>query len=148
MRISSSVAGSSKNDRSLARAILACLLGATLGFLLMVLPSLLGQPHPGSVFVLVHSAVKGMSGTHLVLLFGSGFFWGLTLRWPYSLFAALFELASLPVFSIIEMFKDPTSHNLWPFEFMIYAVLTLVPLLGMSIGSVLKRRFKTIDPQP
>jgi len=47
-----------------------------------------------------------------------------------------------PIFAVIEMLKDSTSHNLWPFEFLIYAALSLVPLLGVSAAWLIGRLFK------
>jgi len=35
---------------------------------------------------------------------------------------------------IADVNKDPTSHNLWPFEFVILAVGALVPVAGAYVG--------------
>jgi hypothetical protein len=76
-----------------------------------------------------------------------GFLLGLVLRWPYSIAATSFLLSGLPIVSVIEMFEDPTSHNLWPLEFMIYAGLSLVSLFGMSAAMLVKRLFKATSLQ-
>jgi hypothetical protein len=94
------------------------------------------------LFALVDSSVKDMSGKHLLLLLAGGFVCGLVFKWPYTLFAAGSQLAGLPIIAVIEMLKNPTSHNLWPLEFMIYAALSLIPLSGMSAALALKRPFK------
>ena len=83
-----------------------------------------------------------MSALHLLLLFAGGSLWGLTLKWPYSFCAAVCQVAGLPFVSIIEMIKDPTSHNLFPFEFLIYGALALVCLIGMAAGSLVRRLLK------
>jgi hypothetical protein len=46
----------------------------------------------------------------------------------------------LPVAAILEMFADPTSHNLWPIEFVFYGFVGLASLAGALAGSLLKRR--------
>lgn len=46
----------------------------------------------------------------------------------------------LPVAAILEMFADPSSHNLWPIEFVFYGFVGLAPLAGALTGSLLKRR--------
>jgi hypothetical protein len=88
------------------------------------------------------SSVKNMSALRLLLLLAGGFCWGLALSWPYSVYAAICQVGSLPIFAVIEMLKDSTSHNLWPFEFLIYAALSLVPLLGVSAAWLIGRLFK------
>lgn len=132
----------------LIRAFLACLLGVTVGFILTMLSGIVGQPSAGSIFVLVRSAGGDMAAMSWVLWFAGGFFLGLALKWPYSLFAAMSELGSLPIVAVIEMVRDPTSHNLWPFEFFFYIVLTIIPLLGMSLALLLKRGFRDRSGSP
>lgn len=46
----------------------------------------------------------------------------------------------LPVAAILEMFADPTSHNLWPIEFVFYGFVGLAPLVGALAGSLVRRR--------
>ena len=117
-------------------------MGIGTGLILIILPDMLRGEHTQSIFALVDSSVENMSALHLLLLLAGGFVWGLVLRWPYSLGAAICQVGSLPVFAVIEMFRDSSSHNLWPFEFLIYAALALVPLLGMSVAYFVKRLFK------
>ncbi|HLW54251.1 MAG TPA: hypothetical protein VKW06_15550 [Candidatus Angelobacter sp.] len=117
----------------------ACLLGVISGFILFVLPELLRGEHAGSLFALVDASVKNLSAVHLLLLLTGGVFWGVVLRWPYSFWAAVCQVVSLPIFTVCEIVKDPKSHNLWPFEFFIYAALTLIPLIGMSAVVLVKR---------
>ncbi|HEY2169072.1 MAG TPA: hypothetical protein VGJ30_05560 [Candidatus Angelobacter sp.] len=95
-----------------------------------------------SLFVLMDASVKNMSALRLLLLLAGGFCWGLALSWPYSLCAAICQVGSLPIFAVIEMLKDSTSHNLWPFEFLIYTALALVPLLGVSAAWLMRKLLK------
>ena len=127
---------------SIQRLLAACLVGIVSGFILVTLPGMLHREYTGSIFALVDSSVKNMSALHLLLLLTGGFFWGLVLRWPYSLCAAVCQVGSLPIFAVVEILRDSTSHNLWPFEFLIYAALALIPLLGMSVALLVKRLFR------
>jgi hypothetical protein len=128
------------SQTSWKRILASCLVGIVVGFVLITLPSILHRDHVHSVFDLVRSSVKNMSSVDLVLLFAGGFFWGLALKWPYSFFAAGCQVAGLPLIAVLEMISDPTSHNLWPIEFLIYGALALVCLIGMTVG-LLARRF-------
>ena len=127
------------NKTSAPRLLAACLSGVVSGFILITLPGVLHGEHAESIFALVDSSVKNLSASQVLLMLTGGFFWGLVLKLPYSLLAAICQFGSLPVFAAIEMLRDATSHNLWPFEFLIYAALTLIPLLGMSAASVVKK---------
>jgi len=44
-------------------------------------------------------------------------------------------VAPLPVAAVLEMVVSPTSHNLWPIEFALYAFVGLSSFLGAFIGS-------------
>ncbi len=124
-----------------ARCVTACLVGIASGFVLVTVPDILSRGRPESLFALVDSAVKDMSPERLLLLLAGGFLWGLVLKWPYSLCAAACQLGSLPAFAVVEIWTYPTSHNLWAFEFSIYVFLSIIPLLGMSAGLMLRRIF-------
>jgi hypothetical protein len=127
---------------SARQLLFACLLGLVSGFILITLPEVLHREHTESIFALMDSSMKNMSALRLLLLLAGGFCWGLALSWPYSVYAAICQVGSLPIFAVIEMLKDSTSHNLWPFEFLIYAALSLVPLLGVSAAWLIRRLFK------
>jgi hypothetical protein len=44
---------------------------------------------------------------------------------------------------IVDTWRDPTSHNLWPFEIVIALVMGLaVTVLGTLLGSVVRRLFR------
>jgi hypothetical protein len=94
--------------------------------------------HSSSLFVLVAKSVEHLAGLDLLLFFCVGSLWGLLKGFPKGVAAALFQPAFLPLVAIAEMFKDPTSHNLWPFEFVIYGFMGGVGALGASLGTVLR----------
>ena len=112
-------------------------LGAITGLVLMVLPAALRYPSH-SIFVLLFKSVKNLALLDVFLLFFAGFTWGLAKGWPRGIFAAFFQVALLPVFATIEIFKDPTSHNLWPLEFIMYGFMGGVGAFGAALGLVLK----------
>jgi hypothetical protein len=64
-----------------------------------------------------------------------GFFQG---RHPFRL--GFSTILLLPVWAVIEMFLDPTSHNLWPLEFGIYAFWGAAASLGAKAGIFFKSR--------
>lgn len=48
--------------------------------------------------------------------------------------------AAVMIRVIIETAKDPTDHNLWPFELIIAAVVSLFAIVpGLLVGAVLRR---------
>ncbi len=58
---------------------------------------------------------------------GRPFVWGLA------------TMALYPIWAITEMILDPTSHNLWPLEFMMYFIYSLIPTVGAAIAAKLHR---------
>jgi hypothetical protein len=44
-----------------------------------------------------------------------------------------------PVVAIAEIVKDPTSHNLIPFEMVMYAFLAVPTVLGAWVGGLVAR---------
>lgn len=46
----------------------------------------------------------------------------------------------LPLIAIIEMFQNPTSHNLWPIEFVLFGFYAIPGFVGAAIGGAIGRR--------
>jgi len=128
--------------RSVAKLVASCILGVVLGFILITLPELLHGGYPGSLLVLVRNSVKALSIAHLLFLFVGGALCGLVFEFPYSLFASVSLVGSLPAFTLVGIMKDPTSHNLWPFELIIYMLLSIIPAGGMMLAEKIKRLFR------
>ena len=118
----------------------ALVLAPFLGFLAMVLPVLLWRPsHRAieSVNALVRAAVKHVGPWQFVLLLFTGAFLGaISTRRALVLGAAAMLL--FPVLAVAEMISDPTSHNLWPLEFMMYAFYGCF----VAAGAALLRRVR------
>jgi hypothetical protein len=92
------------------------------------------------VFIVL--SAKGIHSGAMVLLFAGGLLWGFVLRWPYSLCATILQVGGIYAVSVFEMCKDPTSHNLWPLEFLLYAVVDLIGVLGLLVAWLLKKLSK------
>jgi hypothetical protein len=68
-----------------------------------------------------------------VILFVGGIVLGLIFS-IQPVLLGMFSMAAMPVFSILEMIVDPNSHNLFPIEFIIYAVVSMVTVGGVFLG--------------
>jgi hypothetical protein len=115
-----------------------CLFGMATGLVLIVLPEFVRR-HPASLYALSNGIMKHLSWLELWLLLGGGFIWGLLVKRPYSSAAALCQPVILPMLAVVEMMKDPTSHNLWPFEFAIYVFMGGVGFAGSLVAGAVKK---------
>jgi hypothetical protein len=107
---------------------------AVLGFLAVWGPWVAGGSDAGN-------PVDGMSLLSLPLLFAVGLLVGVA--WPSARLAlALLTMAGLVARIPIDWVSDPTSHNLFPLELGVYALLSLLAMLGAYLGRRLRR------PQP
>ena len=93
------------------------------------------------LFPLIRTGVDAISTLSLLLLFGSGILLGLLGR-ANPVLSGLLTMALFPFFALAEVFADPTSHNLWPIEFLLYGLISLVAVLGACIGRFLQQRIK------
>jgi hypothetical protein len=126
---------------------MACLAGMATGLVILAVPTLMAHGWPGSFSKLLRDVVERMGMIHLYLLFLSGVVWGLVVERPYSRWGATSQLGSFPIFAIIQMIGDPTSHNLWPLEFMIYGFLAMVALAGVKTVELITARLHTTAPR-
>jgi hypothetical protein len=132
----------------MSRKTLGFVLAPLLGLSAMVLPVLLragGPLHDAPLFPLLRTAVERVGLPQLVLLFTTGVVLGLLSTAP-ALLLGLAAVSLLPLAAIAEMIKDPTSHNLFPFEFMMYALYGLVVVGGVVLVRRLRRRPSTSRP--
>ena len=112
----------------------------------MVLPVwfLALRPYEAPLFPLVRAGVEGLSSLTLQLLFVSGLLVG-SLGRGHPFFLGLATMALLPLLAIAEMVVSPTSHNLWPLEFMMYGVVSLSAVLGAYAGRYVQRKLRRGD---
>ena len=86
----------------------------------------------------MRAGVEGFSKVSALGLFIVGFLAGAVRRdrpWLWG----MATMALYPVWAVVEMTLDPKSHNLWPLEFICYAVESLVAVVGAFIGARLSR---------
>ena len=120
--------------------LLAALVGMSVGLTLLTLPTLLQGTKTDSLVQLLHVSLENGSMLNAALLFAAaGIVWGVLFKSPYSICAVLMQPSGLFLLAIIEMIHDTTSHNLWPFEFMVYLGFGISGVLGMLAAIRLKK---------
>jgi ABC-type uncharacterized transport system permease subunit len=60
----------------------------------------------------------------------------------HALLLGIGAISPLVAGAIAEMVAAPTSHNLWPLEFLVYLLLSLVVAAGVPFGRYLGRCFR------
>ncbi|MFH0728940.1 MAG: hypothetical protein V2B19_21710 [Pseudomonadota bacterium] len=55
---------------------------------------------------------------------------------------SMLTIIILPINAILEMRVMPKSHNLWPFEFVIYQIMALPAVIGSYYGKIRRERRK------
>lgn len=122
--------------------VLSCVAAAGLGVAAVVLP-VHGNPalqhYDSPLFPDVRRGIEGMNGASLVFLALAGFIPAAFGR-AHPLLIGVATMALFPFMSFAEMIADPTSHNLWPFEWVLYGVETAPGILGAFLGRRFKRR--------
>lgn len=116
------------------------LLISALGLMCFLLPTIVaGTPlEPAPLFPLLRTSVEHLHWATFVGLACIGFIAGLLTRWPVALIAAASVIA-LPTAMFLEIAKDGTSHNLLPFELVMYAAFALPPLALAMMGRMLRQ---------
>jgi len=123
--------GMSDNRKTPLKVWLVELAGAAAGALLCGLPGLIyGAPAPPTVFTMAASAVAAAG----VALVHPGVRWrtggGVGFGWAIAVTAQI----------ILDITRDPTSHNLAPFEILIALVFGFPPAaLGVILGNLARR---------
>ena len=123
-------------------------------------------PRTAPLFPWVSTGVEGLGITNLVLLFVAGITLGVlfcrrgtAIRHPPEpgdypdlrevleiikpLLLGMATMALFPLFAFAETIADPTSHNLWPFELVMYFLLGLVAVVGAYVGRFAMRGLGT-----
>ncbi len=63
-------------------------------------------------------------------------------RWKFAAGLPILALISLAAVIIIAVMRDPTAHNLWPFEFVIWGIASLI-YMGLLV--LARRIFRARD---
>ena len=112
-----------------------------LGMLSIILPVfILGdlKPYDSPLFPLIRTGIEGISKFSLFFLFLSGFL----IKFFSDLSVWKIGLASMmlfPLAAFLEMTVDNSSHNMFPIEFIFYAIYTLPSVLGASVSQIIKK---------
>jgi hypothetical protein len=125
--------------------ILSVILAPILGFIFIVLPPYL---IPGGIraksnaplFPVIATAIENLKFfPTIVSLLIAGCILGF-LRPHIWWILGLLTMSLFPIAAILEMQVAPTSHNLWPFEFISYGVFDFIAFVGAFIGSRIKTK--------
>ncbi len=112
----------------------------------MVLPVWLwppARPYDAPLFPLLRNAVEGAGVLQLVLLIAAGVVLGVVSASRAWLLGAA-AVVALPLAAVAEMVTDPTSHNLFPIEFAVYAFYGLLVVCG-AVAVRRLRRARTLS---
>ena len=112
-----------------------------LGMLSIILPVfILGdlKPYESPLFPLIRTGIEGISLYSISFLFLSGFIVKLLSK-PSFWKIGLMSMALFPLATFCEMIFDSASHNMFPFEFILYAIYTIPAIMGAAASQVLKR---------
>ena len=115
------------------RNIVGFVMAPALGLAAMLGPVLVSPPakhYDAPLFPVVRDAVEGVGVPQLILLFAAGVALGVvstSRAWLLGLAA----IAALPIVTVLELIKDPASHNLFPLEFATYAFYGIVVMCGV-----------------
>jgi hypothetical protein len=92
-----------------------------------------GMREDAGLFPAFTQGIEALNIVTLLLLLAIGFALGRLSLWnPVML--GLATVAPLPFIAMLEIKLDPTSHNLWPFEVILYSLLAVIPVVGAFIG--------------
>ena len=122
-------------------ALLSFVCAAFLGVSAVILPVWLLslRRYTAPLFPLVRSGIEGISLLTLVFLFVSGLLLGFFGR-GHPFLLGIATMALLPLLAIAEMVVEPTSHNVWPLEFMMYGFVSFSAVFGACIGRLVKSK--------
>jgi hypothetical protein len=118
------------------------LVAPLLGLTAMIVPVLMSRPahwYDSPLFPVIRNAQEYLSLWQLVLFFTVGLVLGFGSPSRALLLGAA-AIILLPLAAFAEMVADPTSHNLFPFEFMFYAFYGVIVAAGAWVAHRASRR--------
>ncbi len=119
--------------------ILSIIAISILGMISVILPTLFLKdlkPYDSPVFPLIRIGIEGLSIYSFIFLLLSGFIvkqWSKVSSWKIGLMSMIL----FPFAAIIEMIVDSSSHNLFPFEFLIYLLMAIPSLAGAYLAQLI-----------
>ncbi|MFT5713544.1 MAG: hypothetical protein ACI9WT_000079 [Flavobacterium sp.] len=117
-----------------------------LGVISIILPVfILGdlKHYESPLFPLLRTGIEGVSKYSFLFLLLSGCIVKLFSDAP-SWKIGLMSMVLFPLAAICEMIADPTSHNMFPFEFIFYGFYTIPAIAGAYTSQLIKSFVKAI----
>ena len=84
-------------------------------------------------YSLLKTSIEQASGLSFLLLLLTGVVLGFLGRGSVALHGSM-TMAAFPALAVVQILLDPSSHNLWPLEFVIYGLISLVAWAGVWAG--------------
>lgn len=122
-------------------------LAAVLGLVSIITPPLITPgikqyDHP--LWPAVVTGIEGINLLTIVLLGLSGMILGLlnpkgAWRWGAA------TMVPFPLFAIVDILAFLYPHQMWPFEFLMYVILTIPAILGSLVGAFVRHRIEKRD---
>ncbi|PKL81363.1 MAG: hypothetical protein CVV24_15625, partial [Ignavibacteriae bacterium HGW-Ignavibacteriae-3] len=125
------------------KEIIILMLSPVLGFLAFIIPELFGKSlYLREIFTLsfigdVYENIILIPSVALLIVVGIALGFIRPRLWFIS---GVLTIIAFPIASLFEMIISPTSHNLWPIEFVIYCIFTIPATLGAYVGKTAKFR--------
>ena len=138
---------SNQNNIASSTAIVAFAVFPLVGFACFLIPQLFIKDidltaHSSSILELVtYSYKKVVFLPTMALLAVSGIIIGFVAK-RLCVFLGMSSILVFPSVAIYEMVRDPSSHNLWPFEFIMYFAFSIPAIVGACIGKKIAEREK------
>ena len=113
---------------------------AILGMMSIILPVFINpdiKQYESPLFPLIRTGIEGISMYSFIFLFFSGaivnYFSDLSF-WKIG----LMSMALFPIATFCEMIADPSSHNMFPIEFIFYGIYTIPAITGAFFSQKIK----------
>jgi hypothetical protein len=139
------------NFKKIILDTLSFILATILGFVSVVLPPYVipngirvtrGSPVDLIIFPIIATASANFAlFPTIILMFITGCVLGF-IRPHIWWFLGLSTMALFPIADMVEMSVAPTSHNLWPIQFILDAILASPAILGAFMGSRIKNKMR------
>ena len=121
-----------------ARTITELTLTALSGFAAFISPILLNPPNTlpkAPLFPIVRESVEHLRPASFIALAIVGLLAGAVGQTHWALLG-LASIAAFPICMIAELAADPTSHNLFPFELVMYDAFSIPAILAAGLGRI------------
>ena len=95
------------------------------------------KPYDSPLFPLIRTGIEGISSYSFTFLFLSGFIVKLVSHAP-AWKIGLMSMVLFPIATFCEMIADASSHTMFPFEFIFYAIFSIPAIVGAYFSQLIK----------